>query len=257
MKKMLKYGVLWLAVLPLQGCLGVKIVDTGERGVETNFGKVTGEVPEGMHFYNPFTSSIVTMDTRTQKWEYDDETYTKDIQQAKMHVVVNFNLDPAHAMDMYRLVGEDWENKLLPQTVRGTLKAVIGEWDAMSLIGNRSKAQSDIQERITAALADKYIIVTRVEISNIDYAKEFEDAVEAKVKAIQQAEQAKNNTARVSEEAKQTVLTATAAASAMKIKADALTANANLVQYEAVQKWDGKLPEYMMGNSVPFINITK
>jgi regulator of protease activity HflC (stomatin/prohibitin superfamily) len=257
MKKLLITASLFAITLPLQGCLGVKIVDTGERGIETNFGKVTGEVSEGMHFYNPFTSSIITMDTRTLKWEYDDETYTKDIQQAKMHVVVNYNLDPAHASDVYLSVGHNWEQKLLPQTVQGTLKSVIGEWDAMSLIGNRAKAQAEIQERISAALADKHILVTRVEISNIDYAKEFEAAVEAKVKAIQEAEQAKNNTVRVAEEAKQAVLTAEGEAKAMQIKAQALSANANLVQYEAVQKWDGKLPDYMMGNSVPFINIAK
>ena len=42
----------------------------------------------------------------------------------------------------------------------------------------------------------------------------------------------------------------------MSIRANALTKNKALVEYEAVQKWDGKLPEYMMGNSIPFINLT-
>ena len=41
----------------------------------------------------------------------------------------------------------------------------------------------------------------------------------------------------------------------MKIRATALTQNKALVEYEAVKKWDGKMPQYMMGNSVPFINI--
>ncbi len=257
MKKIYTITALLLMTAPLQGCLGAKVVDTGERGIETHFGKVTGEVSEGLHFYNPFTSTITVMDTRTQKWEYDDATYTKDIQQAKMHVVVNYNLDPSHAGDVYLSVGDDWVNKLIPQTVQGTLKSVIGQWDAMDLIGNRAKAQVEIQNRIASALADKHILVTRVEISNIDYTKEFEAAVEAKVKAIQEAEQAKNNTVRVAEEAKQAVLTAKGEAEAMQIKAQALSTNSNLVQYEAVQKWDGKLPDYMMGNSVPFINIAQ
>jgi 4-diphosphocytidyl-2C-methyl-D-erythritol kinase len=42
----------------------------------------------------------------------------------------------------------------------------------------------------------------------------------------------------------------------MKIKSAALSQNKNLVEYEAVLKWDGKLPEMMMGGgSVPFINL--
>ena len=42
----------------------------------------------------------------------------------------------------------------------------------------------------------------------------------------------------------------------MKIRATALSQNKALVEYEAVKKWDGKLPEYMLGNSVPFINVS-
>ena len=41
----------------------------------------------------------------------------------------------------------------------------------------------------------------------------------------------------------------------MAIRAQALNQNKSLVQYEAVQKWDGKMPQYMMGNAVPFINM--
>ena len=42
----------------------------------------------------------------------------------------------------------------------------------------------------------------------------------------------------------------------MAIRANALTQNKALVEYEAVQKWDGHLPQYMMGNTVPFLNMS-
>lgn len=249
---------LFLMTLSLQGCLGVTIVDTGHRGIETRFGKVTGDsLSEGIYFYNPFTSSIVEMDVRTQKMEFDAETYTKDIQQAKLHVTINYNLDKEHANEMYANVGSDWEDKLIPQTAQGTLKTVIGKWDAVDLIGNRGKAQSEIQQTIADVLATKGVQVTRVEVSNIDYTEEFEKAVEAKVTAIQQAEQAKNDTVKVKEIANQTVVKAEAEAKSMQIRANALTQNAALVQWEAVQKWDGKLPVYMLGSgTTPFINVT-
>jgi prohibitin 2 len=256
MRKLLTTTALLALMLPLQGCLGVKIVDTGNRGIEVRFGKVEGApLPEGMYFYNPFTTSIVEMATQTQKKESDLETYTKDIQQAKLHVVVNYNLDREHAGDMYREVGYDWENKLVQQAIEGSLKAVIGKWDAVDLIANRAKAQADIQANVASALAPHYVVVSNVQISNIDYTSEFEQAVEAKVKAIQEAEQAKNNTARVDEEAKQTVLRAKADAEAMQIKSQALSQNQNLVAYEAVQKWDGVMPVTMLGSTMPFINL--
>ena len=57
------------------------------------------------------------------------------------------------------------------------------------------------------------------------------------------------------EEARQKIIASEAEAKSMAIRAQALTQNKNLVEYEAVQKWDGKLPQYMMGNSVPFVHL--
>ena len=89
----------------------------------------------------------------------------------------------------------------------------------------------------------------------IDYSDSFEKAIEGKVTAEQEALKAKNKTVQVEEEAKQRVIAAEAEAKSMAIRANALTQNHNLIQYELAQKWDGKLPQYMMGNSVPFINL--
>ena len=51
------------------------------------------------------------------------------------------------------------------------------------------------------------------------------------------------------------VLAAEAEAKSMQIRAEALEKNAKLVEWEAVQKWDGKLPVYSMGGAVPFIQM--
>ena len=76
-----------------------------------------------------------------------------------------------------------------------------------------------------------------------------------KVTAIKKAIEEQNRTKQIQEQAKQTVLTAQASAESMRIRANALQQNARLVEYEAVQKWDGKMPQYMLGGGVPFINI--
>lgn len=104
-------------------------------------------------------------------------------------------------------------------------------------------------------MAPQNVIVNSVQLVNIQYLKEFEKSVEDKVVAIQKAVEEKNRTVQVQEKAKQTVVAAEAAAKSMEIRAQALVANAKLVEYEAVQKWDGKLPQYMFGNSTPFIDM--
>lgn len=238
----------------LTGCF--EIVDTGHRGVKVVYGKVEPvSLEEGFYWYNPFTSSIKEMNVQVQKYDVETQAYTRDVQQGKLHIVVNYNLEKTKVHEMLENVGVDWEDRLIPQAVNGTVKAVIGKWDAVDLIANRSKAQEEIQTMLTDALTSRDIHVTRVEVANIDYSDEFEKAVEAKVTAIQLAEQEKNKTVQIQEQAKQQVISAKAQAESMQIRAQALTQNKALVEYEAVQKWNGVLPVYVLGNTTPFINL--
>jgi hypothetical protein len=75
--------------------------------------------------------------------------------------------------------------------------------------------------------------------------------------AVQRATEEKNKTVQVQEQAKQQVITATAQAESMRIRATALASNPKLVEYEAVQKWDGKLPTQMLGGVTPFLNVNQ
>jgi regulator of protease activity HflC (stomatin/prohibitin superfamily) len=251
----MKKVILVLLSLSLIGC-GFEIVDTGHRGVKTTFGKVSSDsLPEGLYFYNPLSSDLTEIDVRIQSIEKDIQCYTKDIQQANVKTVlmVGAKKDSAHLL--LQNFGKDWQERIVPQILEGTLKTVIGKWDAVDLVANREKARVEIEEALKLSFADKFLEVSKVELTNIDYNDEFEKAVEKKVVAVQSAIEAQNKTKQIEEEAKQKVISAEAEAQSMKIRSQALSQNQNLVQYEAVQKWNGVLPTYMMGNSVPFINI--
>lgn len=249
-------ALLAIVAVGISGCSGIEIVNTGHRGIKTTYGKVQDQIlEEGLYWYNPLTSAIHEMNVQTQVRELDLQTYTRDVQQAKLHLVVNYNLEKTKAPEMYANVGEDWDDKLLPQAISGTVKTVIGKWDAVDLVGNRDKAQVLIQDQLTEALAQRDVHVTRVEVTDISYTSDFERAVEQKVKAIQEAEQAKNQTVQVTEQAKQKVISAEAEAKSMQIRSQALSQNQGLVAYEAVQKWNGVLPVYVMGNASTLLNL--
>lgn len=242
-------------LLTITGC-GFEIVDTGNRGVETRFGEVVGEpLPEGMQFYNPFTSNISEMSVRTQTWTAESTAYTKDVQIAKITFSVNYNLDPSAVLNIYKTVGEHWEERLVLQAVPSIMKDVIGKWEAVELVSNRGKATTEIEKNLINTLGTQGVTISRFEITNIDYDDAFEKAVEAKVVAIQNAQAAENKTKQVQEEAKQQVITAKAFAEGMRIKSEALSQNKSLVDYEAVQKWDGVLPQYMFGATTPMLNL--
>ena len=248
--------VISLIVLFIVICNPIAIVGVGERGVKVTLGRVSPEsYSEGVHLVTPFISKIKTMNVKTQKDNIMTSVYTKDIQQAKISYVVNYNLQPDNAHKMYREVGMSYRDTILMPVVEGNIKDVIGKWNAQDLVANREEATNDILEKLVVQLKDKYINVTGFQIIDINYSDVFERAIESKVTAEQEALKAKNKTVQIQEEAKQKLISAEAEAKSMSIRAHALTQNRALVQYEAVQKWDGKLPHYMMGDSVPFINI--
>lgn len=248
-----------LVFFPLLSGCGVHTVDTGFRGIKTSFGQVEGApLVEGLYFVNPFTTSIHPMDVRIQRWDGKTQAYTRDVQEATVEFTLNYKLRPEAAADVYRSVGTDWANKLIGQQVYQHLKNVIGQWDAVDLIANRQKANDAAQAAIVEALTASNVDVTGFSITDFQFSRAFNAAVEAKVIAQQRAQEAQNRTEQTKQEAQQKVITATAEAQSMKIRADALSQNPKLVSWEAVQKWDGKLPVNMYGQSaIPFIDVGK
>lgn len=236
----------------------IAMVGVGERGVKVTLGQVSPQsYTEGIHVVTPFISRMETMTVKTQKMNIVTTVFTKDIQQARLTYIVNYNLQPNSVHKMYREVGKDYREKVLEPIVEGTVKNVIGSWNAQDLIANRAKATNDILAQLKEQLSDNYINVTDFQITEIDYSDTFEQAIEQKVTAEQEALKAKNVTVKIQEEARQKILTAEAEAKAIQLKAKALAGNRQLVELEYAKKWDGKLPEYMMGGTVPFINVGK
>lgn len=255
MKHVLRSMAVACLAFVMSGC-GVHTVDTGHRGIKVSFGQVEGDpLPEGLYFVNPFTTSIHEINTQVQKWDADSKTYTKDVQTADVNFTLNYKLRQSEVGNVYRTVGEDWEQKLIGQVVHQDIKDVIAQWDAVDLIANRQKASDSIAALVTADLDKKGIDVTGFFLTGVTYSPEFNNAVEAKVIAQQNALQAQNKTEQIKQEASQKVISAQAEAESMKIRATALESNPKLVEWEAVQKWDGHLPQ-VSGTNTPFINFT-
>ena len=256
MKKIL---CLFVALLTLTAC-GAEQVDTGNRGVKTWWGEIVSEKPleEGLYFYCLFGGNVIEYEGKTQKFTTEIETYTKDIQTSNMKITLNYRLDLDNIISLHREIGQRYEEKVLRPNAEAVIKDVIGKWDAANLVANREKATDEIKKDLSIALSPYYIKVISVSLNNIEYTDAFERAIEAKVVATQKAEEAKNRTAEVQEQAKQKVLAAEAEAKSMAIRSEALSKNQNLVAYEAVQKWDGKLPVNIYGSApIPFINSVK
>lgn len=255
MKQQMLITILSLSFLALTGC-GVEQVDEGFRGIETRFGKVQGEaLTPGLYFYNPISTNIFEMEVREQKWQYETQCFTKDTQTVTVQYAITYYPDPAKMNAIYSQFGKEWDQKIVAPAVLGSLKDAIGKYIADDLVNQREAVKQAAQKEVIDALKARDITVTRLDITNLDFDDGYEKAVEAKVIAIQRAAEEKNKTVQIEEQAKQTVRTAEAQATAMRIQSAALANNPGLTQYEIAKKWNGVLPTMMMGASTPLIDL--
>lgn len=237
---------------------GFEIVDDGYVGVKRSLGEIDpNEYPAGIHFYNPFITSIFEMEVREKAFETTISAYSADNQVIEAAVKANYKPVSNMIAELYVSQGEDYVDVLLPQRVAAASKEILGKFKATDISENRAKINAEIAGALREKMVGTNIELVSFEVTNYDYDDSFEAAVKAKVVAIEKATEEKNRTVQIQEQAKQKLEMAKAEAESIKIQAAALKENKSLVELEAVKKWNGALPQYMMGNSVPFINVGK
>lgn len=247
--------LLVLVPLGLASC-GYEQVEEGFRGIKTTWGKMVGDpLPPDIYFYNPISSDIFEMDVREQKLEGGTDCFTKDTQLVRVNFAVTYYPQQDKIGQLYSQFGREWGEKIIMPAVLGSVKDAIGQYIADDLVATREKVKMAAEGEIRTALKERDVIVTRLDLTNLDFDDQYERAVEDKVVAIQRAQEAKNKSVTIEEEARQSVMKAKAEAESMRIRSEALSQNKGLVEYEKVQKWDGKLPQIMLGTgSMPIIN---
>lgn len=247
--------VLFSIYLAFQLIGGCATVGTGEAGVFAYWGEVRdmNPVSEGIYLYCPFRTHLKTYDVKTQVVTFKTQTFTKDIQTADLEFSVTFNLEREKVPYLHVTTGKDYVDKLISPYAIASVKDAFGKWEAAEIVSKREEAARLILVDMSKRLKNDGIVVTAINILDIGYSDAFEKSVEQKQVAMQNAIRAKNETARIEEEARQAIVKAEAEAKSMEVRAKALEKNKSLVMYEAVKRWDGKLPQYMLSDKVPLI----
>ena len=231
-------------------------IDSGERGIVLTWGKATSVSNDGIHLKIPFAQSITKVDIRTMKTKNNADAGTMDMQTASTEVTVNYHLNSQKLIKIYSNFGLDIEDKIIMPRIQEVVKAVVAKYSAEDLLKKREFVKSDIENNLKASLAQYDIELEGVAITNFSFSTAFDEAIEAKQIAEQNALKAKNDLDRIKIEAEQKVTVAKAEAEAIKIQTEAIQANGSesYVRLKAIEKWNGILPTYT-GNTVPFIKV--
>lgn len=229
-------------------------IDAGHRGVILNLGAVSETIlEEGLHFRIPFVQSIKSIDVRILKKETKAQAASKDLQNISTLIALNYHLNPQRVNELYKNVGLDYEDKVIDPAVQEIVKSITAKYTAAELITLREDVSMGIKSGLDTRLQKYYLVIDDFSIKDFEFSQTFAKAIEAKQEAEQLALKAERDLQRVKIEAEQQIATARAEAERLRLKN--ISVSPLMIQLNAIDKWDGKLPQYMMGNTVPFINL--
>jgi regulator of protease activity HflC (stomatin/prohibitin superfamily) len=243
-------GAIVILILLVLGGLFVQI-GPGQRGVLMTFGAVQeGVLDPGLHLKLPFMQSVAKMDVQVQNSQAVETAASLDLQNVSSTVATNWHILPADAEWVYQHIGNepDLVDKIIRPAISNSVKAVTAHYDAEDLIIDRDQVRDKIQSQITSELQPYRVVVDSVNITDFHFSDEFAQAIERKQIAQQRALQATYELQQARVLAQQRVVEAEAQSQAQKLLQQTLTPE--LIQQQAIAKWDGHLPAVVGGTGV-------
>ena len=237
--------IVWIVVglfLIITLFLSFTTIKSGEVGLKVRFGKIVDtNLVEGFNFKIPYVESIVKVNIKVQKTEIDTTSASKDLQDVNTKIAVNYRVKSEEAVNLYKNVGNKYEETILQPAIQEAIKSVVAQYNAEELITKRSEvstlALKTLQEKV-----QKYgLEIEEFNILNLGFSEEYSNAIEQKQVAEQQLEKSKL-------EAEAKLVEAQATKEANDLMKQTLTNE--LLLKEFIEKWNGQLPTTYAGEDI-------
>ena len=194
---------------------------------------------------------------KVQKAEIDSTAATKDLQDVSMRFAINYRLNPENVVELYKKVGANYAEIILNPAVQEALK---NAYTAEELVTRRSEVSKQIIEDLNAKVEKYGIVISELNIINLNFSEAYNNAIEAKQIAEQEVKKAQQELEKTKVEAEKKITEAKAEAESLKLQKQEITDQLLELrrieaQLKAIEKWDGKTPSTVIGDSIPFINI--
>lgn len=234
-----------------------EVIQPTEAGVMQTLGSLSqNELGPGLHFKLPFISTIRKYPTQLQSTTVNADAATSDLQSVLIKTKLTYQLKPNSGADFVRRFNGDFkslDSQVIIPSLEESVKAASSRLTAEGLQTKRAEFKTTLNQELRDRLKGFGLNVNDVNVENLAYSKDFNAAIEAKLKAQQQALEAKSK-------ADARIAKAEGDARSLELESKALTpqiAELRKAQMFA-DKWDGKLPVVMNGNgdSIPVLNIT-
>ena len=235
-------AALVLFILIVSAGTSTYIVEPGTRGIKVTLGKASDQyLSEGFGMKTPFITSIVPINIRQRTQIVSADCFSSDLQQVKMELRVLYRLPEQSVVEVYKQYSGDPFDSLIAPRVQEAIKEVTAMQTAEQIVKNRE----EIKQKSLAAARTKIGAILSVDdivIRNINLSPELERAIEAKMVAEQQANQARFTQMQTQVEAETAIIRARGEGEAIKVRGEALKLNPAFLRLQIVERWNGKSP---------------
>lgn len=251
------------------GHVGVKVfLLGGEKGVdsqELGVGRYWIGINEELYLFPTFQQNYVWTKTSTEG-SPNDESFTFQTNEGLevgADIGISYHLDPTKISGIYQKYRRginEITDVFLRNHVRDALNSQASMLPVASVYGSGKTALiTDVSSQVTREVSEIGIVVDKIYlIGSLRLPLTVTKALNAKIEATQKTQQRENEVAQSKAEADKKIETATGKAKSIALIAQA-EADANklvsqsitpeLVEYERVKKWDGKMPQVTAGSS--------
>ncbi|KAK2969797.1 hypothetical protein RJ640_028077 [Escallonia rubra] len=201
-------------------------VDGGQRAVlfDRFRGVIDDTVGEGTHFLIPWLQKPYIFDIRTRPHTFSSVSGTKDLQMVNLTLRVLSRPEVSRLPDIFKTLGLEYDEKVLPSIGNEVLKAVVAQFNADQLLTERPHVSALVRESLIRRAKDFNILLDDVAITHLSYGAEFSKAVEQKQVAQQEAERSKFVVAKAEQERRAAIIRAEGESESAKLISDATSA---------------------------------
>ncbi|XP_050381381.1 prohibitin-1, mitochondrial [Argentina anserina] len=212
-------------------------VEGGHRAIV--FNRIVGikdkVYPEGTHLIIPWFERPVIYDVRARPHLVESTSGSRDLQMVKIGLRVLTRPIPDQLPTVYRTLGENYNERVLPSIVHETLKAVVAQYNASQLITQREAVSREIRNLLTARAKNFNIALDDVSITSLTFGREFTAAIEAKQVAAQEAERAKFVVEKAEQDKRSAIIRAQGEATSAKLIGEAIANNPAFITLRKIE----------------------